>query len=243
MTISVLRKSTVRPWPSVSRPSSSTCSSTLNTSGMRLLDLVEQHHLIRPPPHRLGERAAFLVADIAGRRADQARDRMLLHVFRHVDADERRLVVEQEFRERLGQLRLADAGRAEEHERADRPVRILQAGARAAHGVRDRLHRFLLADDAPAQAAPPCAAASPSRLRACVSTGTPVQREPPARCGRRSTASSTASRPSLPSRSSTASSFFSSSGNAAIGEFAGALVLARCAAHWRARSAVGRARS
>ena len=33
MTITVLRKSTVRPWPSVSRPSSSTCSSRLNTSG------------------------------------------------------------------------------------------------------------------------------------------------------------------------------------------------------------------
>ena len=32
MTI-VFLKSTVRPWPSVSRPSSSTCSSTLNTSG------------------------------------------------------------------------------------------------------------------------------------------------------------------------------------------------------------------
>jgi hypothetical protein len=33
MTMIVLRKSTVRPWPSVRRPSSSTCSSTLNTSG------------------------------------------------------------------------------------------------------------------------------------------------------------------------------------------------------------------
>ena len=29
----VFLKSTVRPWPSVSRPSSSTCSSTLKTSG------------------------------------------------------------------------------------------------------------------------------------------------------------------------------------------------------------------
>ncbi|SHX04412.1 Uncharacterised protein [Mycobacteroides abscessus subsp. abscessus] len=29
----VFRKSTVRPWPSVRRPSSSTCSSTSNTSG------------------------------------------------------------------------------------------------------------------------------------------------------------------------------------------------------------------
>ena len=33
MMISVLRKSTVRPWPSVRRPSSSTCNSTLKTSG------------------------------------------------------------------------------------------------------------------------------------------------------------------------------------------------------------------
>ena len=33
MMMSVLRKSTVRPWPSVRRPSSSTCSRTLNTSG------------------------------------------------------------------------------------------------------------------------------------------------------------------------------------------------------------------
>ena len=115
---------------------------------VRLLDLVEQDDLIGPPPHRFGERAAFVVADIAGRRADQARDRMLLHVFRHVDADQRRLVVEQELGQRLGQLGLADAGGPQEHERADRPVRVLQAGARAAHRGRHRLDGFRLADDA-----------------------------------------------------------------------------------------------
>ena len=79
---------------------------------MRLLDLVEQDDLIGPAPHRFGERAAFFVADIARRRADQPRDRVLLHVFRHVDADQRILVVEQIFGQRLGQLGLADAGRA-----------------------------------------------------------------------------------------------------------------------------------
>ena len=115
---------------------------------MRLLDLVEQHDLIGPPPHRFGQRAALVVADIARRRADQARHRMLLHVLRHVDADQRRLVVEQEFGERLGQLGLADAGRPQEHERADRPVRVLQAGAGAAHRGRNRLHGFGLADHA-----------------------------------------------------------------------------------------------
>ena len=64
---------------------------------------------------------------------------------------QRVLVVEQELRQRLGQLGLADAGGAEEHERADRAVRILQAGAGAAHRGRDRLHRFGLADDALAE--------------------------------------------------------------------------------------------
>ena len=115
---------------------------------MRLLDLVEQNDLVRPPPHSFGECAALLIADIARRRADQAGDRVLLHVFRHVDADQRIFVVEQIFRQRLGQFGLADAGGPQEHERADRPVRILQAGARAPHGGRHRVHRFLLADDA-----------------------------------------------------------------------------------------------
>src|SRR5205814_6901798 len=41
---------------------------------MRLFDLVEQHDLIGPAPHRLGERAALVIADIARRRADQPRE-------------------------------------------------------------------------------------------------------------------------------------------------------------------------
>ena len=114
---------------------------------MRFLDLVEQHDLIGPAPHRLGQRSAFLVADIAGRRADEPGDRVLLHVLGHVDAHHRALVVEQEGRERLGELRLADAGRPQEHERADRPVRVLQAGAGAPDGGRNGMHRFVLADD------------------------------------------------------------------------------------------------
>ena len=115
---------------------------------MGLFDLVEEDHLVRPAAHRLGQAAALLIADIAGRGADQPRDRVLLHVFRHVDAHHRALVVEQKRGERLGQFGLADAGRPEEQERADRPVRVLQAGARPAHRLRDRGDRLVLADDA-----------------------------------------------------------------------------------------------
>ena len=116
--------------------------------GVGLLDLVEQDHAVRPAPHRLGQLPALVVADVAGRRADEARDGVLLHVLRHVEPHDRALVVEHELGERLRELGLADAGRAEEDERADRAVRILQAGARAPQRVRDGVDRRLLADDA-----------------------------------------------------------------------------------------------
>jgi hypothetical protein len=86
------------------------------------------------------------------------------------------LVVEQELGQRLGQLGLADAGGAEEQERADRPVRVLQPGARAAHGLGDRLHRLVLTDTRlPISSSMRSSLSrSPSSI---LSTGTPVQRE------------------------------------------------------------------
>src|SRR5690606_28329514 len=86
--------------------------------GMRLLHLVEEDDGVRAAADRLRELAALLVADVAGGRADESRDRVLLAVLRHVDAHERLLVVEEVVGERLRELRLADAGRAEEEEGA-----------------------------------------------------------------------------------------------------------------------------
>ena len=105
---------------------------------MRLLDLVEQDHAVGLAPHCLGEVAALLVAHVARRRADHARDRVLLHELAHVEADQVVLAVEQERGKRLAQLGLAHARRAEEQEGAGRPVRIGQARARAPDGVGDR---------------------------------------------------------------------------------------------------------
>ena len=119
---------------------------------VRLLDLVEQDDRVRAPAHGLGQLAALVVADVAGRRADQARHRVPLLVLGHVDPDHRPLVVEHELGERAGELGLADAGRAEEDERADRPVGILEPGAGAAKRVRDGLDRRVLADHALVQA-------------------------------------------------------------------------------------------
>ena len=77
--------------------------------GMRLLDLVKQHHRIGPAPHRLAQLAAFLVTDVTRRRADEPRDGVFLHVFAHVYPHHGVLVVEQKFRQRAGSLGFAHA--------------------------------------------------------------------------------------------------------------------------------------
>ena len=118
---------------------------------VRLFDLVEQHNGIRLAAHLFRELAALLVADIARGRADEPRDAVPLHIFRHVHADERLLVAEERLGQRAAELRLPDAGRAEEQKAADRAVRVAETDAAAADRVRDRVHGLLLPDDAAAQ--------------------------------------------------------------------------------------------
>ena len=115
--------------------------------GMRLLDLVEQHHLIGAAAHRLGQRAALLIADIARGRTDQTRHRVLFHIFRHIDAQHRAVIVEQKTGKRLGHFGLADTGRPQHQETAHRLVRVGQAGARPAGGIGDSADCLGLADD------------------------------------------------------------------------------------------------
>ena len=114
---------------------------------VRLLDLVEEDDRVGAPAHALGELAALLVADVPGGRADQAGDVVLLHVLGHVEADHRLRVAEHELGQRLGEERLADAGRAQEHEAAHRALGVLQARARLADRAGHLLDRLVLADD------------------------------------------------------------------------------------------------
>ena len=187
MTISVLRKSTVRPCPSVSRPSSSTCKQHVEHVGMRLLDLVEQHHLIGPPPHRFGERAAFLVADIARRRADQPRHRVLLHVFATCRCGPSRS------RRRTGTRASAlvssvlptPVGPRNMNEPIGRLGSCRPARARRT-AVDTAAHRLALADDALGELAPPSSAASRVRPRASCRPARRSSATPPARRDRRS---------------------------------------------------------
>ena len=114
---------------------------------MRLFDLVKQNDGIRSAPDSLGQLAALFIAHVSGRRANEARHGEFLHVLRHIDTHQILFVVKQRFGQCLGQFRLADARGAEEQERAERPVRILNAGAAALDGFGDDTHSLILPDD------------------------------------------------------------------------------------------------
>jgi len=113
---------------------------------MGLFDLVEKHHAIGLAPHGLGELAALVVADVARRRTDQTGHGMAFHVLGHVEAHHVLLGIEERGGQRLAELGLADAGRAEEDERTDRPIRVLEPGPGPQHGIGHGGDRLVLAD-------------------------------------------------------------------------------------------------
>ena len=115
---------------------------------MRLLDFVEQDDRIRSTLHAFGQLTALFVAHVSRRRADQLGDRVLFHELGHIEADQRLLAAEHELRQGARHFGFADAGGSEEEERADGPVRALQAGARAADGAGQGADRLVLRDDA-----------------------------------------------------------------------------------------------
>ena len=148
ITMMVLRKSTLRPFASVEVTVVEYLQEQVEDLGVGLLDLVQQDAGVAAAAHGVGQLAALLVADVAGRRADEPGHGVALHELRHVEAHHRLVGAEHELRERLHQFRLADAGGAEEEEAADGALGVLEAGAGAADRLGDGDDGLLLADDA-----------------------------------------------------------------------------------------------
>ena len=116
-----------------------------------LLDLVEKHDGVRTATNSLGELTASVVADVSGRSTNQTSDRVLLAVLGHIDAHHRTLIVEEELRQRLGQLCLTNASWTEEQEGTSRTVRIGNTRTRTADGIGDSLHSGILTNNATAE--------------------------------------------------------------------------------------------
>ena len=132
-----------------------------------LLDLVEQHHAVRLPPHG-GRQQSLGVVERAG---EPLRGPRRIE-FVHVQADEVVLATEEERGQGPGALRLPDPGRSHQQQRGQRPVRRVEAGLGHRHHVGQRLDRRLLADHALAQGREHVAA---RQLAAAVQQG---QRQP-----------------------------------------------------------------
>ena len=85
--------------------------------GMRLLDFVKEHDGIRLAADLLGQLSCIVIADIAGRRTDDAGNGVLFHIFGHVKADQGIGGIEQLRGECLHKLGLTDTGGTCENER------------------------------------------------------------------------------------------------------------------------------
>ena len=109
-----------------------------------LLDLVQQHDGIGPPPHRFGELASLVVADIPRRRPQQAADAVGLHIFAHIKPQQSLFAAEPAFGQSPGQLGFAHPGGSQKQQRPHRSPRFSQPGAGPAHCPRHGFHRLLL---------------------------------------------------------------------------------------------------
>src|SRR5829696_3147222 len=96
--------------------------------GVSLLYLVQEQDAVGTAPDALGELASLLVANVAGRGPNQAAHSVPLLELAHVDAHHRRLVPEEGLGQGAGELGLADARGAQEHEGADRAVGVRESG-------------------------------------------------------------------------------------------------------------------
>ena len=109
-----------------------------------LFNFVEQHDTVWMLGDRLGEQAALVESDVTRRRADQARDRVPLHVFGHVVAQQLDAGDERQLAAHLG---LAHPGRAGKEEGADRLVAGLEPGAGQLDAVGELVDRLVLAEN------------------------------------------------------------------------------------------------
>ena len=85
------------------------------------------------PPYRLCQLATLIIADIPGRSTNETGDGVALRVLGHVETGHSLLGVKQLLGKSFAQLSLAYAGRANEEEDAEWPVRRLQVPSERAY--------------------------------------------------------------------------------------------------------------
>ena len=109
-----------------------------------LFDLVKQQHTMRMLVDTIGELTTLIEPDISRRRADQTADRVFLHVFGHVEAEQFHT---QRIRQLLCHLGFTHTGRTREEVVADGLFRFPQAGPCQFDRRRQRFDGGILPED------------------------------------------------------------------------------------------------
>mmetsp|Transcript_28934 Transcript_28934/g.55331 ORF Transcript_28934/g.55331 Transcript_28934/m.55331 type:complete len:350 (-) Transcript_28934:968-2017(-) len=113
---------------------------------VRLFHFVQQEDTMRVLVHAVCQHATLVKAHIAGRGPDQAADRVLFHVFRHIKAQH---FDTQRIGQLLGHFGLAHAGWTGKEVVADGFFRLAQACPRQFDGRGQRIDGVVLAKDHP----------------------------------------------------------------------------------------------
>ena len=97
---------------------------------MGLFDFVQQNDAKGLAANNFGQLPPALKTNVARRRPQQSRNGVLLHVFAHIQAHHQVFTAIQNFGQGLGQLGLANSGRAQKDKRTNRPSRIFEPTTR-----------------------------------------------------------------------------------------------------------------
>ncbi len=97
---------------------------------MCFLNFIKQEYRVRRAFDSVSQLPAFFVTHVPRRRANQLRDRMLLHELGHIKANHRSFSSKEELCEAPRDLGLANARWSQEKKRSNRAVRIFETSAR-----------------------------------------------------------------------------------------------------------------
>ena len=95
--------------------------------GMGFFYFIEQHHRVGLTAYSLSELSTLIVTYVSRRGTNQTGDAILLLILTHIDTRHHRLIIEQIVGQGLGQFGLTDTCGAQEDERGDGSLGILQA--------------------------------------------------------------------------------------------------------------------
>ena len=118
--------------------------------GVRFFNFIQQHHRCGVLADAFGKLTTLSIACVSGRRANQAGNGMLLHIFAHIKPQQGLLVAKQGPCQSAGQAGLSHTGRSAKKKAGHRPLSAAKQMI-ASQRVGDGTNGLRLADDFPFQ--------------------------------------------------------------------------------------------